>query len=200
MVGTAQYKQGESKNKLLKDLIDSGATYLFLYNDCLKIKDPLVFQHYKIVSDKTGFECMTVCGSEPSNEKQLYVNDPYVDYWPYPGGDFLFVTKNALDKVGFIDENFPEDTWEIYELIHRICNAGLTATFGMFVALKDEAKYFEPDMDKIRVKVKRDLERKKELEVAMDYWQSKDPARFPQMAPPKQPGAKIEMRKGVGEI
>jgi len=201
MIGIANIQGGENKNKLLKDLIASGNTYLFLVNQYVKVKDPLVFQHYKIVSDKTGFECMTVCGTEPSNDKPLYTQDPFVNYWRFPGTSFFFITKNAYEKSGGIDENFPEDTWELVELIHRVGNLGLTAPFGLFPTIKDEGRYFDVDRKKIEEGVARDLKRRDEIQKATDYWQSKNPVNFPNMGEPqKSPDKKIELKKGVGEI
>jgi len=200
MIGTKVVKPESNKNKLLKDLINSGCTYLFLYNDSIKIKDPLVFEHFKIVSDKTGFECMCMGSCEPSNQKPLYTNDPYVDYWMFPGTSFLFVTKNAIDKAGYMDEKFPKDTWEEVELIHRIGNLGLTAPFGMFVGIKDEFRYFDLDEEKIKERLKSDHDRMDTIKKATDYWQSKNPERFPNMTMPKTPDVKMNLRKGMGEL
>lgn len=187
-----------STNDVLKTLMENGCDYIFTIDDTVIVKDPLVYYHYIVASKKTGFECMMFAQSEPSQGNPLYIKDKYVDYWPLPGTGFVFYTRNALEKAGLIDENFPPDTWEDVELIHRIGNKGLTAPFGFFIGIKNEAKYFGLNKDKINENRLKVIARKAQYQAALDYWQSKDPERFPTMDEARPKDVVMEVKDGKG--
>jgi hypothetical protein len=188
----------KNKNKLLKDLINKGCDKLFLIQDGLKIKDNLVFEHFAIASDKTGLECMSLCGAELSNKKPIYTHDPYINYWQFPGTIFAFYTANAAQKAGFMDEKFPADTWEDVEFMNRIADLGLTSPFGMFVGIKNEERYFELDVEELNKRVEKDKSRNETFKEATLYWQNKNPEKFPDIGMPTE--KKFELKKAGGEM
>lgn len=188
------------KNKLLKEL--SVFDYAFLINKGIKIKDPLTFEHFTITSEKTGHQALTSGTSEVSNEKPIYDRDPYVDYWQYPGTQFLMLTKRAINEAGNMDEKFPENTWEDVEYTHRLCMKGLIPPFGLFVGIKNEPFYFEMDKEVLKERMTLTKEVKEKLNKATMYWQSKNPESFPRMGGKDRiiGEKKIELKKSEGMI
>lgn len=166
----------KTKNKLLKELINKDCDELFLIEDHIIIKNKEVFQKFVDVAKLEGFEAMIFSGDERSNQKPSYYEDPFVDYWPYPAHGFSYYTKKAVDKVGYMDEKFPPDTWEFAEYFQRIGNAGLTSTFGLFPSIKNDRDYLDTVPGSIDEMIREDLSRKEEMEKGLFYWQAKDPS------------------------
>jgi hypothetical protein len=189
----------KGKNKLLKEL--SNFDYGFMIHDGIKVKDPLMFEHYAITAEKTGHQAFTSGTSEVSNNKPVYDRDPYVDYWLYPGTMLLMLTKKAMWEAGKFDEKFPVDTYEDFEYLYRLCRKGMIPPFGLWIGIKNEGFYFDIDPAVFKKRMERTDKIKKEIEEAVLYWQSKDPENFPYQGKERVIGEKkIELKKAEGMI
>jgi hypothetical protein len=183
----------KGRNELLRELKDF--KYIFLVRDYVKVLDPTVYARFVLTSQKTGFECMGLASYEPSNQKIIYTRDSWVDYWQYPSSDFLFFTQNAIQKAGYLNENFPSDTWEDVEHIKRVGDLGLTAPFGYFVGIKNERRYLSVDIEVKQKQTLESIKRHNEFKKATEYWQSLNVAGFPDM--PSQDKMEIKNTEGA---
>ena len=187
-------RTAKDKNIAFKKLVEAGCKYIF-WIDGVKIIDNLVFEHYRIISQKTGWECIVTSINEPSNQAPLY-SDAYVTYWPFPSTSFVMYTSHALETAGYFDENFENDTWDDVEHIHRMGNHALTGTWGLFVTLKDERGFLESDPKR----TEKELKPKEVLEENMKYWQGKDPERYPITKEKILKDKGFELKKSEGMI
>ena len=162
----------KEKNKALKEMLASDKDYFFLVEDNCKVLDPKVYDIFIDVSKKTGIEAlMWARGS--INKKINFNDDPYIDYYSDFVSSFSMFTRNAVEKVGFMDEDMPKNTWQDLEYAKRIGDVGLSTPFGMFASPKDIDKYFEID------KPKDEFKNLKEMDTALRYWEAKSGADFP---------------------
>jgi GT2 family glycosyltransferase len=162
----------ENKNKALREGLKSKKDYIFLIEDNCKILDDSIFDKFIEVSQKTGIEAlMWAYGSE--NQRVNFNDDPYIEYFADFSTGFVMFTRNAVEKVGFMDEEMPENTWQDLEYAKRIGDMGLSTPFGMFASPKDINTYLKITKTKDEFK---NLER---MEDALKYWEAKDNEDFP---------------------
>ena len=192
---TSSRSDAKGRNELLRELKDF--EYVFLVRDYVKVLDPTIYARFVLTSQQTGFECMGLASYEPSNQKIIYEKDPWVDYWQFPSSDFLFFTQNAIQKAGYLNENFPPNTWEDAEHIKRIGDLALTAPFGFFIGIKNERKYLLVDSELKQKQLLEDMKRNDEFKKGTEFWQSLDPATFPEMPKPEEEGFKLKRTEGV---
>lgn len=184
----------QSKNIAFKKLLDMGCDYIF-WLDGVNILDQMIFEHCRVISEKTGWECILTSLNEPSNGEAIY-KDSYVTYWPYPSCCFVMYTRNALEKAGLFDEEFEPGTWDDVEHIHRMGNFAFTGTWGLFVTLKDERLFLAPDPKWTG----KELKKRDVLDSNMKYWQSKNPERYPITKEKPIKDKKLELKHSEGMI
>jgi len=152
---------GSTKNRALKYLKD--CDYIFIIEDDVIIKNKDVFQKYIEASKITGIQHFNYGPGSPFNRKQnvqfdlhnrheLNQNsepDPRVtiDYgkikislYTHVAGMFSFFTKEVLQKVGYIDEQF-YNAWDHVDHTYRIIKAGYHPPFWWFADIEDSHKY-----------------------------------------------------------
>ena len=163
---------GKSKNKALKYLVEKECDYIFLIEDDMLILDQTVFKQYIKASKKSGIQHFNFGPGSPFNRKQTIRNfdlhnrhlldedtEPnprvIVDYkecrialYQHCTGTFSFFTKEVLDRVGYIDENYT-NAWEHVDHTYNIIKAGYHTPFWWFADLANSHKLLTPQENAI---------------------------------------------------
>lgn len=143
---------GISKNDLFRYLLDKGCDYIFLMEDDIIIKDPSVFEKYIEAHKETGIHHFNYSQhglmnkypqSEAPNPKTIieYKNNKIALY-PHCVGAFCFYTRECLEKVGLMDEEFYNAS-EHLEHTYRIIQNKMHPYFWWFADLEDSNKYLK---------------------------------------------------------
>lgn len=164
---------GKSKNKALKYLYNKDCDYIFLIEDDMKIIDPTIFEQYINACLITGIQHFNFGPGSPFNRKQTIQNfdlhnrheleeesEPnpklVVEYkhckislYEHITGTLSFFTREVLDKVGFIDEDY-KNAWEHVDHTYRIIKAGFHPQFWWFADLYNSHKLIEPQKSAIQ--------------------------------------------------
>lgn len=145
----------------------SDKKYLFLLEDDIILKRPDVFETYIKASNKSGIEHFNYGPGSPFNRKQnpnipidlhtrhlldqnsepnprmiVDYGDLKISLYPHTVAMFSFFTRQSLEKVGCIDEDFSEvNAWEHCLHTYQIYQAGLTTPFWWFADIFDSHKY-----------------------------------------------------------
>lgn len=156
---------GKSKNKAMKHLISLKCDYIFIIEDDMLIKDPEVFDKYIEAYKKSGIHHFNYGPGSPFNRKQKiknfdlhnrhlldqhsepnpkmvieYSKDVKVALYEHTVAMFSFFTKEVIDKVGYIDEEF-YNAWEHVDHTYRIIKAGYHPPFWWFADIADSDKF-----------------------------------------------------------
>ena len=156
---------GKSKNKLLKYLYEQGCDYIFLLEDDMLILDNSVFEKYIEAHKASRIHHFNYGPGSPFNRKQKIKNfdlhnrheldqhsEPkpkkIIDYgkgvkislFEHTVAMFSFFTREVLEKVGFIDEEY-YNAWEHVDHTYRIIKAGYHPPFWHFADIFDSHKY-----------------------------------------------------------
>lgn len=154
---------GKSKNKALKYLLDKDCDFIFLIEDDIIILDKEVFNKYIQASKITGIQHFNYGPGTPFNRKQNKQFDLHnrhelsqdsepdprlvIDYgktkialYTHVAGMFSFFTKNVLQTVGLIDENF-YNAWDHVDHTYRIIKAGYHPSFWWFADIENSHLY-----------------------------------------------------------
>lgn len=154
---------GKSKNKAMKHLYEKGCDYIFIIEDDMLIKDKDVFEKYIQAYKKSGIHHFNYGPGSPFNRKQDIAFDLHnrhllnqhsdpnpkliIDYgdsikialYEHTVAMFSFFTREVLDKVGYIDEEF-YNAWEHVDHTYRIIKAGYHPPFWWFADIADSDK------------------------------------------------------------
>lgn len=154
---------GKSKNKALKHLLSKNCDYLFLIEDDMLILDKNIFNKYIEAYKLSGIHHFNYGPGSPFNRKQdiqfdlhnrhllkqdsevnpkliiEYSKDIKVALYEHTVAMFSFFTREVLEKVGLIDEDF-YNAWEHVDHTYRIIKAGYHPPFWWFADLADSYK------------------------------------------------------------
>jgi GT2 family glycosyltransferase len=154
---------GKSKNKAMKHLYDEGCDYIFIIEDDMLIKDKDVFEKYIQAYKKSGIHHFNYGPGSPFNRKQDIAFDLHnrhllnqhsepnprlvFDYgdgvkvalYEHTVAMFSFFTREVLEKVGYLDEDF-YNAWEHVDHTYRIIKAGYHPPFWWFADIADSDK------------------------------------------------------------
>jgi GT2 family glycosyltransferase len=154
---------GKSKNRALKLLLDDECDYIFIIEDDMVVLDSTVFDKYIEAYKQSGIHHFNYGPGSPFNRKQDIQFDLHnrhllkqdsepnpkliVDYktikislFEHTVAMFSFFTKEALESVGLIDEDF-YNAWEHVDHTYRIIKAGYHPPFWWFADIHDSHKY-----------------------------------------------------------
>lgn len=163
---------GKSKNKAMQHLLDKGCDYIFIIEDDMLILDPAIFDKYIEAHKASGIHHFNYGPGSPFNRKQTIQNfdlhnrhlldqhtepnpklvidygDVKVSLFEHTVAMFSFFTKDVLEKVGLIDDDF-YNAWEHVDHTYRIIKAGYHPPFWWFADLHDSHKYLTEAPDAI---------------------------------------------------
>lgn len=162
------------KNVLLKTLMDLNCDYLFLSEDDNIPLTPQCITAYVEASIRTGIEHFNYAHHGIANRGGPIYGDDGLEYYPACVGAWSFYTRNVIETVGYMDENFYnaidhiEHTW-------RIANVGLTSQFWKFVDVYDSGSWFEEIGGRQDSIIGGQSNWLQNIDNAKAYWRSKNP-------------------------
>jgi GT2 family glycosyltransferase len=144
---------GRSKNKLLRYLLDSGCEHIFIIEDDIIIKDPEVFNKYIELRSVTGIQHFNFGYHGPANRGNISKGTPMPRYVIDYGktklainansvGAFCYYTREALEKVGLIDEDYT-NAFEHVDHDYRMYKAGFCTPYWNFPDLANSCDYLD---------------------------------------------------------
>lgn len=144
---------GKSKNKLLKHLLDKSCTDIFLIEDDIVVKNPKVFEEYVRARNITGIHHFNFGYHGPANKNGISGGAPVPRFIvEYPGikiainthsvGAFCYYTKEVLEKVGLIDEDYT-NAFEHVDHDYRIIKAGYSTPYWNFPDIANSMDYLD---------------------------------------------------------
>lgn len=148
---------GKSKNILFKKLLEAGKDHIFIIEDDMLIKNPKIFEKYVAAREKTGIQHFCFAYHGPANKNGISGGKPcskfVVEYSPeikvsivmHAVGSFCYYTREVLEKVGLIDEDFL-NAFEHVEHSYRISKAGYTTPYWNWPDLTDSWEYIDEQM------------------------------------------------------
>jgi hypothetical protein len=155
---------GKSKNRALKHLYNSRCDFLFLIEDDMIIKRNDVFDAYINASKRSGIHHFNYGPGSPFNRKQtiqdfdlhnrhllnqhstpnpkmiVEYKDTKVALYEHTVAMFSFFTREVLDSVGYIDEEFYQ-CWEHVSHTQSIIDKGFHPPFWWFADIADSDQY-----------------------------------------------------------
>lgn len=144
---------GKSKNILFRTLLDSGCEHIFIIEDDIFIKDSEVFNKYIEASKKSGIQHFLFGYHGPANRGNVSKGAPtprfIIDYRDFKiafnancVGAFCYYSKESLQKVGLIDEEFL-NAFEHVEHSYRLCKAGFCTPYYYWPDLANSYEFLE---------------------------------------------------------
>jgi len=157
---------GKSKNIALKHLLKKECDYIFLLEDDIIIKDKDVFNKYIEASKLSGIQHFNFAfhgndnylpnGAPAERLRVEYSKDVAVCFYPNVYGAFSFYTKECLEDVGLMDEEY-YNAMEHVDHTFFISQAGMTSPFRWFADIADSNKYIEElDKNHSGIEIRRD--------------------------------------------
>lgn len=144
---------GKSKNLLFKKLLEKGCKHIFIIEDDIVVKDAQVFARYIEARNVTGIQHFNFGYHGPANKNGISGGPAcpryIVDYGPvkiainmHSVGAFCYYTKEVLEKVGLIDEDYT-NAFEHVDHDYRIYKAGYTTPYWNFPDLANSMNYLD---------------------------------------------------------
>ena len=153
----------KAKNQALHYLVNSECDYIFLIEDDVVILDKNIFTYYINACKETGIQHFNYGPGTPFNRQQEVHFDLHnrhelkqntepsprliVDYgqtkislYTHVAGMFSFFTKEVLENVGYMDEQF-YNAWDHVDHTYRIIKAGYHPPFWWFADIENSHKY-----------------------------------------------------------
>lgn len=141
---------GISKNEALTYLLKKDCDYIFLMEDDIIIKDPIVFDKYIAASIVTGLKHLNFAYHGPANKDANGAPKPrkVVNYGgeinislnSHLAGAFSFYTSELLRHVGLLDP-FYKNAYEHLDHTLQIINCGYNPPFRWFPDLAESYLY-----------------------------------------------------------
>lgn len=144
---------GRSKNKLFKVLLEKGCTDIFIVEDDIIVKNLAVFEEYIRARQITGIHHFNFGYHGPANKGNISGGTPQpryiIDYGKikiafnmHSVGAFCYYTKEVLEKVGLIDEEYT-NAFEHVDHDYRIFKAGMGAPYWHFPDIANSMDYLD---------------------------------------------------------
>lgn len=150
----------KAKNQAMRHLLNEGCDYVFVIEEDMLVLDKNVFQKYIEAYKLSGIHHFNYGPGSPFNRKQdiqfdlhnrhqlkqdsdpnpkmiiEYSKDIKIALYEHTVAMFSFFTREILEKVGLIDEQF-YNAWEHVDHTYRIIKAGYHPPFWWFADLAD---------------------------------------------------------------
>lgn len=163
-----------AKNYLLKYLMDKGCDFIFLMEDDMEITNRKAVVGYLAAYKMTGVPHLNFHGHGNNCFRDPLAQKGPLLFWPNAVGAWSFYTKDIIDKVGLMDENFHnayehiEHSWRIYKDYFN---------YGLWPDVMGSEEWIRPQKDAIKnSSIRKDEEKWKDnIRKSLAYWRAKDP-------------------------
>jgi GT2 family glycosyltransferase len=143
-----------AKNSALRYLVGKGCEHLFLLEDDIIIKDDKIFEKYIEASLKSGIKHFNYALQGYGNSKRksdgtidhptpvycVHYDETHICFYHWCSGPFMYIHKDCIDAVGYMDENF-YNIHEHVDYTNRIINAELHPPFWYFADIANAHHY-----------------------------------------------------------
>jgi len=144
----------KSKNKAISHLMGMDCDYIFIIEDDMVIKDDSVFHEYIKAYKKTGIHHMMFGYHGPANKRGISKGTPHprkiIDYGDvkialnmHCVGSFCFYTRECLDEIGLLDEEFDKNNFEHVEHSYRLAKAGYSTPYWWWSDIANSTDYID---------------------------------------------------------
>lgn len=144
---------GKSKNRLMRHLLDNKCEHIFIIEDDIIVKNQNVFNEYINARNITGIQHFNFGYHGPANKKGISGGKPeprfIVDYGKikiainmHSVGAFCYYTKEVLEKVGLIDEDYT-NAFEHVDHDYRIAKAGYSTPYWNFADIANSCDFLD---------------------------------------------------------
>ena len=164
---------GKAKNEALKRMLNADCDHLFLMEDDILMMRNDTCQFYIDYAKQTGLEHLNFAHHGPGNfNKQATVTykGKEINVHPHCIGAFSYYTRNALEKVGLIDEKF-YNAFEHVEHSKRLIDAGFYTPFWFFADALGSENYLQEipgSIDYSSIRPRSDW--RSNIEAGKNYW------------------------------
>lgn len=142
---------GISKNKALEKMMDEGCDHFFIIEEDIFIKDPSVFEKYIKASKASGIQHFNFSQHGMMNKSfdQFRTPNPRwtVNYgeesvalYPHCVGAFSYYSRNCLETVGLLDEDY-FNACEHVDHTYEVIKAGMHPPFWWFADIANSWDY-----------------------------------------------------------
>lgn len=144
---------GRSKNILFRELLNKGCEHIFIIEDDIIVKNADVFKAYIRASQISGMQHFAFGYHGPANRGNISGGQPKprytIDYGEikiaintHSVGAFCYYTKEVLEKVGLIDEDYT-NAFEHVDHDYRIAKAGYCTPYWNWPDLANSMDYLD---------------------------------------------------------
>lgn len=145
---------GFSKNELLRTMIQDGCDWLFLIEDHMLVKNPLVFQKYMEGASKSGiyhmnFGFSNIHNLDKEGNRVIRYTIPYgkdnelIFNYNICSGFNMYI-KGIIKHVGYMDERYSRiNVLETLEHTYRIIKSGLHPAVWYYADINKSWEYLE---------------------------------------------------------
>jgi GT2 family glycosyltransferase len=144
---------GKSKNILFKKALELNADHIFIMEDDIIVKNEEVLNEYIRAKNITGIQHFCFGYHGPANKNGISGGKPcpryIVDYGnikiainTHSVGAFCYYSREVLEKVGLIDENFV-NAFEHVEHSYRIANAKYTTPYWNWADIANSVEFLD---------------------------------------------------------
>ena len=169
-----------AKNTLLQRMMAAGCDALFLLEDDIVPQSPEAIRGYVRAARKSGYQHFNFAyHAEDLTGVHPFLRTKYVSFFYSCIGAYSFYTRQAIERVGYMDEHFI-NAYEHVEHTVRIIRAGLTAPFGSFADATGAPHWLRQipgSLQQSAIRVRPDWAAR--MADALAYWKQKDGIGFP---------------------
>ncbi len=167
----------KAKNTAFKYLIDKGCDYIFIMEDDMEIIDRKAIIGYLAAFKMTGIDHLLYSQHGPGNKEATSLMDVGgpICYWRACVGSWCFYTRELLEKVGLMDENFM-NAWEHVEHTWRIAKSH-SMSYGIYPDVLGSADWIKEQdgaIENSSIGSPDEPERIKVIIAGLEYWKQKD--------------------------
>jgi hypothetical protein len=138
----------------MKHLLDIGCDYIFIIEDDMVVLDVTVFDKYIEASKVSGIQHLMFAYHGPANKGNISGGKPkprkIIDYGKlqialnqHCVGSFCFYTRESLERVGLMDEEFNKNNFEHVEHSYRLAKAGYSTPYWWWADLANSTDYIQ---------------------------------------------------------
>lgn len=163
---------GKTKNRLLQRMMIDENDWLIVMEDDIEVTDSSVVERYIDAAIASGYPHLLF--AHHGGRNRLHSGETnLLRYWPNCVGAWCIYAAEAIDWVGYIDENFPANHLEHVEHSARILSTYGLRTHPYWPDLKDSHFYLREQPEGL---THRSITTKPETwEAAVAYWQQSHP-------------------------
>lgn len=165
-----------AKNAALQYLMDQDCHFLFIMEDDVEITDPTAVIGYLAAHKMTGIPHFNFAhhGDNTRMDSVMPTDGQPLLFWPNCVGAYSFYTREAIENVGLMDENF-KNAYEHVEHTYRIYKDHIP--YGLYPDVIDSQKWIREQPGALDNSSIRDPDGKWQdrIRTALEYWRSKDP-------------------------